>query len=117
MHRSINADYYGYRDEEDGVLEAVEGKAEALMRAQLLEEWEEREAERQAALAGVRTAEGDAGAEAAAAPQFVAYVPLPAQEEIEARILESKKAQLINKYASESLLSEQQAAASLLNRR
>lgn len=35
MYRAINADYYGFRDEEDGVLERVEAGAEAEMRAQV----------------------------------------------------------------------------------
>lgn len=32
----IDADYYGFRDEEDGVLEKVEAQAEALLREQVL---------------------------------------------------------------------------------
>lgn len=86
---------------------------------QALEEWEAKEAERQEALAGVRgmedAVEGEGGG--GGALQFVAYVPLPAQEEIEQRVLEAKKAQLLSKYASEALQKEQQAAKELLNRR
>lgn len=32
--QAIDPDYYGFRDEEDGVLEKVEGEAERLMRMQ-----------------------------------------------------------------------------------
>lgn len=32
MYKFIDADYYGFRDEEDGVLAAVEGPAEEAMR-------------------------------------------------------------------------------------
>jgi hypothetical protein len=35
MYRAINADYYGFRDEEDGVLVQVEAGAEAGMRQQV----------------------------------------------------------------------------------
>ncbi len=35
MYRFIDADYYGFRDEEDAVLAAVEPAAEAAMRAQV----------------------------------------------------------------------------------
>ncbi len=52
-----------------------------------------------------------------AAPSYVAYVPLPEQQEIEARVLQSKKAQLLSKYTSEVLLKEQAEAKELLNRR
>ena len=32
MYQHINADYYGFRDEEDGVLEKVEAEAERCIR-------------------------------------------------------------------------------------
>lgn len=35
MHKAIDADYYGFRDEEDGVLVPLEEEAEAAMRAQV----------------------------------------------------------------------------------
>ncbi len=46
---------------------------------------------------------------------FVAYVPLPDQKEIEARVLEKKKADLLAMYTSESLRDKQQQAKELLN--
>ncbi|KAK9826190.1 hypothetical protein WJX81_006192 [Elliptochloris bilobata] len=117
LYQHINADYYGFRDEEDGLLEKVEAAAEQQLRQQWMDEWREKEAEREAALAGV--AGGVAGAEMATeAPtqQFVAYVPLPDQAQIEARVLERKKADLLNKYTSAALAQEQQAAKALLNK-
>ncbi len=38
MHQKINADYYGFRDDEDGILEREEAKAEKAMRAEV--SWE-----------------------------------------------------------------------------
>lgn len=35
MHKAIDPDYYGFRDEDDGLLERVEGGAEREMRAQV----------------------------------------------------------------------------------
>lgn len=35
LPQAIDPDYYGFRDEEDGVLEKVEGDAERLMRMQV----------------------------------------------------------------------------------
>ena len=35
MHQKINADYYGFRDDEDGILEREEAKAEKTMRAEV----------------------------------------------------------------------------------
>ncbi|KAF5837178.1 Isy1-like splicing family-domain-containing protein [Dunaliella salina] len=47
--------------------------------------------------------------------RFVAYVPLPDQKAIEQLVLEKKKADLLAKYTSESLVKEQEEAKSLLN--
>ena len=35
MHKAIDPDYYGFRDEEDGVLEKLEADAERIMRMQV----------------------------------------------------------------------------------
>lgn len=119
MHRAIDADYYGFRDEEDGILERVEAEAEGPMRRQAIAEWDEREAERQAAFAAVGGGMPDADAAAAeqSAPQFVAYVPLPDQKEIEQKVLEGKKQQLLKQYISTEEAAKQQQARELLNRR
>lgn len=84
MYQLINADYYGFRDEEDGVLERVEAEAEARLRARAVEDWEAQAQAREAALAAATTsASGRAPGvswgmpDAAEATEFVAYVPLP----------------------------------------
>ena len=113
LHRHIDGDYYGFRDEDDGVLVAVEAAAEGEMRAAALREWEAQAPvrEREAAEAAAAAAMGMAGDGQTA---FVAYVPLPEQKEIEARVLEKKKAALMSKYASDSLQKEQEEARKLL---
>lgn len=77
-------------------------------------EWEEQAAKRQREAGAERPREEES---AAPTEQFVAYVPLPDAEEIEARVLASKKAALLSKYASESLQQEQAQARELLRRR
>jgi len=37
LYKSVNADYYGYRDDDDGLLKPLEGKAEAVARAKATE--------------------------------------------------------------------------------
>ena len=74
-------------------------------------EWAEKEEERKAA-AGVTTVEEPERAE-----QFVAYVPLPSDQEVEQRILQVKKANLLAKYTSEAIQRNQEEARSLLNKR
>lgn len=128
MHRAIDPDYYGFRDEEDGVLERVEAEAERMLRAQAVLEWEQKEAERQRALgtsgrggagaaAGTSGAAGGGGGGGEDAPRFVAYVPLPDDKAIEQRVLERKKAELLAKYASDGLLREQEEARAMLNKK
>ncbi|KXZ56754.1 hypothetical protein GPECTOR_1g68 [Gonium pectorale] len=119
MYRSIDPDYYGFRDEEDGVLERVEAEAEKLMRMQAVLDWEEKEHERQQALSSVRggAAAAAGGAEGEEGARFVAYVPLPDQQAIEAKILEMKRNDLLSKYTSEALVQQQAEARALLNKK
>ncbi len=171
-YKGIDPDYYGFRDEEDGVLERVEAEAEKLMRAevgagggrarcagcagcagcssrrhqhpgalhavppprprpaggppptslpprapQAILEWEQREQERSAAAASVAGGAVNVQTGDEDAPEFVAYVPLPDQKDIELRILEKKKRDLLAKYTSDSLQQEQEAAKAMLNKR
>uniref|UniRef100_A0A7S3QV93 Pre-mRNA-splicing factor ISY1 n=1 Tax=Dunaliella tertiolecta TaxID=3047 RepID=A0A7S3QV93_DUNTE len=116
MHKAIDPDYYGFRDEEDGVLEKVEGEAEEKMRMQAVLDWEAEEIERQKSVSTSKAKHAETEeADGVAGARFVAYVPLPDQKAIEQLVLEKKKADLLAKYTSESLVKEQEEAKSLLN--
>lgn len=80
---------------------------------QLLQEWEAKEKERQDAIASVSGGLPDAAA--AAEPQYIAYVPLPDEKEIEQRVLQKKKADLMAKYSTPALQKQQQEARALLS--
>lgn len=85
-----------------------------------MERWQAEEAERQAAYdkVGMEAVEAREGVkEAVEAPQFIAYVPLPDTADIEARVLNKKKADLLAKYTSDALAEQQQTAKELLNKR
>jgi pre-mRNA-splicing factor ISY1 len=85
---------------------------------QKIEEWEAQQQQRKEAVqrlqastdASLRdtSADGDA-------PQFISYVPLPEQKEIERRVMAKKKEELLAKYTSDSLIQQQEAAKQLLN--
>ncbi|BAT96583.1 hypothetical protein VIGAN_08354500 [Vigna angularis var. angularis] len=47
--------------------------------------------------------------------EFIVHVPLPDEKEIERRVLEKKKMELLNKYVSEGLMEEQTEAKDMLN--
>ncbi|KAD4178167.1 hypothetical protein R6Q59_021715 [Mikania micrantha] len=137
IYKRIDASYYGYRDDEDGVLEKVEGPAEERMRAEAVAEWMRMEEIKKEARKAVKS--GDVGGaakmilfeeeedvveeerrekeleEKEKEKEFVVHVPLPDEKEIERMVLEKKKMELLSRYATEHLLEEQVEAKSMLN--
>ncbi|GFY91207.1 hypothetical protein Acr_07g0014030 [Actinidia rufa] len=57
IYKRIDASYYGYRDDEDGVLERLEAVAEERMRAEAVEEWETMEEIKREARRAVKSGE------------------------------------------------------------
>jgi pre-mRNA-splicing factor ISY1 len=57
MFKRIDADYYGYRDDEDGVLVKLERVAEAEAREKAIREWQRVEAIKQEAKKSVKSGE------------------------------------------------------------
>ena len=111
LHRCVDADYFGFRDEDDGELLRVEAEAEDRARDQLVEQWE---LEQMAGGGGAGApSPGQGGNEAG---EFLAYVPLPGEEEIKKQVLEKKKADLLAKYASDGLQTEQEEAKRLVGK-
>lgn len=139
IYKRIDASYYGYRDDEDGVLERVEGPAEEKMRAEAVAEWRRMEDIRKEARRAVKSGEVLSAAKEVLFEgeeevveeerrrerdlkeknekerEFVAHVPLPDDKEIERMVLEKKKMELLSKYTSEMLLEEQSEAKEMLN--
>ncbi|GAQ80558.1 pre-mRNA-splicing factor ISY1 [Klebsormidium nitens] len=140
MFKRIDADYYGYRDDEDGILVQLEAEAEKAAREAAIREWERVEAIKQEAKRSVKSGEvvtvqpvhaseeadkdleellredgPGVSLEEPARREFVAHVPLPDEKEIERMVLERKKQELLSKYASEALIKEETEAKALLN--
>eukprot|EP00252_Welwitschia_mirabilis_P021959 TRINITY_DN5791_c0_g1_i2.p1 TRINITY_DN5791_c0_g1~~TRINITY_DN5791_c0_g1_i2.p1 ORF type:complete len:169 (+),score=39.95 TRINITY_DN5791_c0_g1_i2:232-738(+) len=108
----IDARYYGYKDDEDGVLEKVEREAEKRMRDAAVAEWERIEAVKREARLSVKSGEvvsvkpilfeeeeelpeEDKGRVASVRDrrserEFVANVPLPDEKEIERSVGEEE---------------------------
>lgn len=116
MFKRITPDYYGYRDDEDGVLAPKEAAASAEAIAMEVKRWEEERAARKAR--GEREAIGvedddedvlatveaemlakSAQASAVSDANVTAHVPVVSQESVEAAILAKKKKALLAKYA------------------
>lgn len=123
MVARINADYYGFRDEDGGGLVAAEAAAEPARAARLAAEWRAKaEAGGDALAAALAAGAGDSAPAAAAAgaddeEMGDAAPTLPDAAAIEARVVARKKAELLARYASPALAAEQARAAELLHRK
>jgi len=111
MFKDINAAYYGFRDDEDGILVKEEAEAEATVRREAIIEWDVKEREKKEVL---ETVKGEGLEEEV---KFVAHVPLPDAKDIEQAVLAKKKRDLMAKYASASLQAEEEEAKALLNKK
>ncbi|XP_039564389.1 LOW QUALITY PROTEIN: pre-mRNA-splicing factor ISY1 homolog [Passer montanus] len=127
LMKDIDAEYYGYRDEDDGILEPLEQEHEKKVIAEAVEKWKmEREArlargeeeeeeniyavqEEESDEEGGKEREGEDGQQ-----KFIAHVPVPTQQEIEEALVRRKKMELLQKYASETLLAQSEEAKTLL---
>ncbi|XP_077982871.1 pre-mRNA-splicing factor ISY1 homolog [Glandiceps talaboti] len=133
LMKNIDADYYGYRDEDDGVLVPLELDYEKQLIAERVAEWKEH---KEAALSGDTISKDeedeeediyavepeydsdDEGRERMETeegqPRYVAHVPVPTQQEVEEALLRRKKMELLGKYASESLMQQSDEAKTLM---
>ena len=92
MYKNIDMDYYGMRDDDDGVLVKLEGEAEASLLQAKVAKWEEGRAARQ-----------ELGTEEAAeeeTAQFVAHVEVPDQAAVQQAILARRKRELLASFAA-----------------
>lgn len=124
LYKYIDADYYGYRDDDDGVLVKLEAEVEAKVRKEALVEWgkkvssgevvvEEEETNIYAtddkdndAEMGDDTLTGD--------KPFVSHVPVPSQKDVEEMLVRRKKQELLDRYASELLKAQSSEAKTLM---
>ncbi|OQR69135.1 pre-mRNA-splicing factor isy1-like [Tropilaelaps mercedesae] len=126
LMKHIDPDYYGYLDEDDGILIPFEAEAEAVARDELLEKWKVARANEKAPnaaeggadepiAAGGGDGEGNETQNGTALKRpvsetrrsYVAHVAVPSQKEVEAALLQRKKQQLLDKYVSEDLAREE----------
>lgn len=133
MMKLIDADYYGYRDEDDGVLVPFEEEHEIDLIAAAVSDWtSKKEAgllegviEEQKEEEDIYAIDADSGSEDEDAeekemelvdgqPRYVAHVPVPSQKEVEQALLRRKKMELLEKYASETLQQQGSEAKTLM---
>lgn len=107
LHKLIDADYYGYKDEDDGLLVKLEAQQEKKAVAAEMKQWKERQSQAKKQRidedddAEVED-EGSDGKAVGSEDVYKAHVPLPSQEEIEKALLDRKKKELLAKYATKA---------------
>eukprot|EP00053_Salpingoeca_punica_P010131 m.91297 g.91297 ORF g.91297 m.91297 type:complete len:283 (+) comp15296_c0_seq1:152-1000(+) len=130
LSKFIDADYYGYRDEDDGVIVPLEAAHEPLAIAQAVEAWKRDVAAGRFEQEAIENDEdlykdeaddmlddNGVAASSAADEQKGLVTPLvPSQEEIENMLLQRKKRMLLEMYASEEQITEEEQAKQLAGR-
>lgn len=102
--REVDANYYGYLDDDDGVLIPLEEKASKEALKKSVEDWKEK----------LKKGELKAGADEdedmpvigaiedeLLAPRFVSHVSVPSQKDIEEAMLRKKKRELMQQFGIE----------------
>lgn len=107
IFKGIDADYYGYRDDDDGILVDLEKEASAKALEEAVAQWDEEQATKEkemptgaAAIAGAfdELEEEDEDPFMASQEKHVAHVPVPSQDQIQQQILQKRKRELLEKY-------------------
>lgn len=130
LMKDIDADYYGYRDEDDGLIAPLEQEAEKKAIGEKVKEWkekqeaiargeipkdsEETEEEEVYKPEDIEMEEEDSEETETDIPHFIAHVPVPSQKEIEEALLERKKRELLEKYTSDSLQAEEDESKKMM---
>lgn len=78
--KDIDADYYGYMDDDDGILVPLEQRAEQEAREKYIKEWISREKEPEADV------------------ETTAQKPIPSQQDIQEALLVRKKKELLERF-------------------
>ena len=107
LYKLVDADYYGYRDDEDGSLIKAESVAEALAMEAAMDEWKETQKEAgldpEAILELIDTQGPSSSGDTARAMEerFTAHVQLPSREEMEKMLMERRKKEMLATYMDE----------------
>ena len=107
--KDIDAHYYGFRDDDDGMLVPLEMEAEKTAIEAAVKEWKETRAaggtvenDDDVDIYKVPLTEQDEMEEAMKAgkeARFVSHVPIPTQKDIQDALLRRKKQELLREYA------------------
>lgn len=111
LMKDVDADYYGYRDDDDGILIPLEEKVEKAAIAKFVQAWKEKQQDgsveeieeediypREVEMESEAIKRKEEEGMELLAPRFTAHVPVPTQKDIEAALLKKKKQELLERY-------------------
>jgi pre-mRNA-splicing factor ISY1 len=101
LMREVDAAYYGYLDDDDGVLIPIEEKASKEAMKNAMEEWKEQLVKKGHVEGGDDEDEEMEKTDDLLAPRFVSHVSVPSQKDVEDALLRKKKKELMEKYGIE----------------
>lgn len=99
LYKRINPDYYGFGDDDDGLLIPLEAAAEKRLRSNRIRRWRQKNGLPPEDAKKMRL---DIGNETKAKPRWKSHVALPTKAEIEAAIVAKRKEILLAKYAGDT---------------
>ncbi|KAI8330928.1 Isy1-like splicing factor [Blakeslea trispora] len=108
INRHIDADYYGYRDEEDGQLIEYEEALENELLQKLLSAPEQEQE--------TKVEEEPMEIKEEQTTKEIADSHVPSQKEIEAYLVQRRKQQLLDKYVSEDMKQNEEETKELINK-
>lgn len=125
LMRNLDADYYGYRDEDDGVLIPLEKEMEAKLMAEAVGEWKSVQALNAPTTSNSKEEDIYAKDNDDLIPKeyeeddsdkhsYVSHVPVPSQKDVQDALLLRKKRELLEQYASETLQTQSAEARTLM---
>ncbi|XP_004210924.1 pre-mRNA-splicing factor ISY1 homolog [Hydra vulgaris] len=120
LYRFVDADYYGYRDDDDGLIIPLEKEAEEKARKEAVTDFAKKlDSE------GITLEEKDDNIYLSLNfdndentdnidKSFVSHVPVPSQKEVEDMLVRHKKQELLDRYASDILKAQSSEAKALM---
>ncbi|XP_035206527.1 pre-mRNA-splicing factor ISY1 homolog [Stegodyphus dumicola] len=129
MMKNIDADYYGYRDDDDGILIPLEKARSEQLEKEAMEKWllnkgndanlgkeeEDIYAVQEEPVSDDETSVDDLSDEAGQ-PRFIAHVPVPTQQQIEDALIKKKKEELMQLYASSDIIKAVEETKALIGK-
>ena len=119
LYKLIDADYYGYRDDDDGVLMKIEKEVELKSRKKAVNEWETKKVSGEITIDenvddNIYLLSTTVSDNEMADKPFVSHVPVPSQKDVEDILVIRKKQELLDRHASEILRAQSSEAKTLM---